>query len=217
MNHSFRFLGQGASPPRPWDQILVETQNFVVVPTLGAIVEGWLLVIPKRGYLSFAAIEAQLQSEAASVTALTKEIVQACYGSVAVFEHGPASRGQRVGCGVDHAHLHIVPTTRPLLPCVPLVTESKLNWHPTSSPFDASRYISDGTSYLYLEESDTGGLIAPADDAPSQLFRRVIAHQNGIPEQFDWREHAMEANVRATVRTISKYLLDENSGCISAA
>ena len=32
---------------------LYETENFAVIPSLGSIVEGWLLIIPKKHYLSY--------------------------------------------------------------------------------------------------------------------------------------------------------------------
>jgi hypothetical protein len=36
----------------PWNEFLIETENFAVVPSLGALVEGWLLMVPKEHYIS---------------------------------------------------------------------------------------------------------------------------------------------------------------------
>ena len=33
-----------------YNQRLYETDNFAVIPALGAIVKGWLLIIPKECY-----------------------------------------------------------------------------------------------------------------------------------------------------------------------
>ena len=40
----------------PWSAPLVETENFVVVPSLGALVEGWLLIVPKAHHISYGAL-----------------------------------------------------------------------------------------------------------------------------------------------------------------
>src|SRR5689334_5777564 len=41
----------------PWDRPLLSTDNFYVVPSLGSLVEGWLLVIPKDHVISAAALD----------------------------------------------------------------------------------------------------------------------------------------------------------------
>ena len=34
-----------------WDEPLFESPNFVVLPSLGALVEGWLLLVPKKHFI----------------------------------------------------------------------------------------------------------------------------------------------------------------------
>ena len=44
------------SAPAVWNEPILESQNFVVVPSLGSLVEGWTLLLPKSHYLSMGAL-----------------------------------------------------------------------------------------------------------------------------------------------------------------
>ena len=42
-------LSHSAEYPREsWDKLIYETRNFVVTPTIGALIEGWVLIIRLR-------------------------------------------------------------------------------------------------------------------------------------------------------------------------
>ena len=93
-----------------YNAVLFETDNFFAIPSLGSIVEGWVLIVPKRHYISMGAIRNDdLHNELDSFSSSIKDIVRQAYGNVILFEHGAARQNTAVGCGVDYAHLHIVP------------------------------------------------------------------------------------------------------------
>ncbi len=98
-----------ASHTEVWNESLIESPNFVVLPSLGELVEGWVLVVPKAHFLSLAVLPDSLIPEMRDLQQIVCERLQRIYGPVAVFEHGPAGEQHTVGCGVDHAHLHLVP------------------------------------------------------------------------------------------------------------
>jgi diadenosine tetraphosphate (Ap4A) HIT family hydrolase len=190
----------------PWDQVLFESDNFVVVPTVGAIVEGWVLIVPREPYLCMGAINAELREELQQVVALFAAAIRDCYGEVAAFEHGPSCVGTRVGCGVDHAHLHLLPAPRNLIADVDNVASANLSWHLADGLAATADYFRAGIPYLFVEQPIGCSMIADARQAPSQLFRRVVAYQVGSPEKFDWRGDAMESNVVSTSETLSQWL-----------
>ena len=41
------FLGEQTSTRNRYDRAILETRNFVVMPSLGSLVAGWLLVVPR--------------------------------------------------------------------------------------------------------------------------------------------------------------------------
>lgn len=208
MTNVFPFLNEKAArtsvnaADRPWDHVLCETENFVVVPTVGALIEGWLLIVTKQSYLCMGAIEEELHPELSALKDHVFTVLRQTYGDVAAFEHGPSQTGQQVGCGVDHAHLHVLPVAFPLTERVPIVTDVALDWQEVEGIHSAREMFGARTPYLYVEQPAGVGRITNASDAPSQLFRRVIADAIGSPKAFDWRNNPMEANVISTVNTL---------------
>jgi ATP adenylyltransferase len=90
------------------DQPLYKNVEWVVAPTLGAIVPDWLIVVPRNYALSFRSWQKQhcqapetIVSELCNHLGLTKD-------EVIWFEHGPNALGSSIGCGADHAHIHVI-------------------------------------------------------------------------------------------------------------
>jgi len=85
------------------DHILFESDNFVVVPTIGSIVPGWLLVVPRSHFLSVGSYSAARFQEFVKIQEAAAEALRECFGPVSCFEHGAVREREPVGCGVDHA------------------------------------------------------------------------------------------------------------------
>jgi diadenosine tetraphosphate (Ap4A) HIT family hydrolase len=90
------------------DQVLFESPNFVVVPSLGSILPGWLLIVPRNHFLCVGAMGDGLIHEMRQLRDEAAESLRSQIGPVTYFEHGPVKACTSVGCGIDHAHLHIV-------------------------------------------------------------------------------------------------------------
>jgi ATP adenylyltransferase len=103
-------LGEGYTT-----RVVRESKNFVVLPTIGPIVEGYLLIVPKQHYLSFGHIPAQHFREFMNLKEETRQVLREVYTTPIFFEHGPISESKRGGCSVEHAHLHAVPANVDLL------------------------------------------------------------------------------------------------------
>jgi diadenosine tetraphosphate (Ap4A) HIT family hydrolase len=182
---------------------LFETSNFVVVPTVGALVEGWLLIVPRARVLSFAEVPFGLRSELAVLQRTLAVAIRDCYGNAAMFEHGASKEGERLACGVNHAHRHLLPTPCDLIEGANRMFPGVFDWAPIAGGFPT---IASHKSYLHVEQRCDGtGFVATTKQAPSQLFRRVVASCLGVPHLFDWRSDPMEQNVVATIRAISKW------------
>jgi ATP adenylyltransferase len=187
-----------------WNRPLLESPNFVVVPSLGALVPGWLLLVPRKHCLSFGSIEGNWPVETEQMKARIVSQLQSYYGNVCIFEHGPSREKSLVGCGVDHAHLHFVPldfdlcsASRPFLP-------SDAAWSPASSA-ECHRAFNEGRDYLYIEQPIGNGLIATSTHFEGQLLRRAIANQLGQLDRFNWREHWLLSNVESTIRAMKQW------------
>ena len=190
-----------------WNVPLVGSANFVVLPSLGALVEGWVLVVPKEHFLSLAALPDSLIPEMRDLRRMLCERLQRIYGPVAAFEHGPAGKQCTVGCGVDHAHLHVVPVdfdlsvaVAPYLPPGSIWSEAGLT--------DCRVAVQEGDDYLYLEQPIDRARMVRHRNLESQLFRRAIAARLGMPDEFNWRNNPQIANVDRTIRAFKTAVQD---------
>jgi len=188
-----------------WDKILFQSKNFAVFPSLGALVEGWLLIVPKGHALCLGALSQQLHSELDELRSQVSHALEECYGSVTVFEHGPAQPCHLVGCGVDHAHLHILPTQINLIEGVKEIFPEPLEWELVGSVQETASLYEAGLPYLYVEQTPGRGFVTTHPNLQSQMFRRVIAKQIGKPEQYNWREFDGEDNILPTIERLEQW------------
>lgn len=185
-----------------WDTPIFESRNFVAIPTVGALVEGWLLVIPRTPILSFSQLSTPLFSELNTFLKDVVPAIQSVYGSVSIFEHGPSCAASAVGCGVDYAHLHLVPVDCDLLAGAKTIAPHIL-WRHAATIKDICQYAKNDCGYWFVQQ--TYGIdecyigTCPQEKLVSQLFRKVIANHIGCPDDFDWKQHSGEAAIAATV------------------
>jgi ATP adenylyltransferase len=191
---------------KPWDVILFQSKNFIVFPTMGGMLEGWLLVVPRRHYICMAAMEKNLWSELQELRELVSIAIEECYGPIAAFEHGPTKPDQPVGCGVDHAHLHLVPTRCDLSKGLEGFLSESVSWNAIGGIHDLKKiHESAKLPYLYLEQPLGCPSVATHSKFESQLFRRVLARHLDRGASYDWRQFPEEINAYATVCKIAEW------------
>lgn len=183
------------------DSPLAETENFVAIPSLGSLVEGWLLLVPRRHSLSLAGLTPEEERDAADFEqGLVGELGRA-YGPLVRFEHGAAIPGSAIGCSVDHAHLHFVPTRHDILTMARRLSP-EVSWRTSSftSYADLRRNVFGSE---YVRYTDQRGQTQIGTGAiPSQLLRRAIATAEGRPGYWDWRAHPFTETAKQTATTL---------------
>lgn len=203
LNSRFANILSDACPRPLHDTILRETSNVVVTPTLGSIIPNWLLVIPKR-YAANAAFWAD--SEYLTPSAVVQDIVRSfgCDPEHTIwFEHGAIAPGSIVGCGVDHAHIHILlspPFSFERL-CVESQRESGLRW--SCGRGNAYSVIDPEKSYFVVGQGDKFLLAQSVEAAGSQFFRKAIARIVHRDVAWDYRSYPHSENVAKTVARAS--------------
>src|SRR3989338_10498751 len=96
--------------------ILYESKNFNVFPTLGQIVDCYLLIATKDHFIGIGEIQTGWHRELNDVGKKVRDVLKHEYGQGPLFfEHGPAfadGKNGVIGGGgcIDHAYLHAVPT-----------------------------------------------------------------------------------------------------------
>jgi diadenosine tetraphosphate (Ap4A) HIT family hydrolase len=168
------------------DRILFETNNFVVFPGLGQIVEGYLLIITKKHFPSMRDVPQSIYSELNWVIDRTSEILKYKYGSDCIqFEHGASTFVQGGACCIEHAHLHIAPLNVDVSPYI----VKRKTFECQNYPGSARRLLRLEMPYLYVNlprENGSESFLMDATDLPSQYMRQVIAKAKGKEDEWDW-------------------------------
>jgi hypothetical protein len=191
-----------------FNETLFETKNFKVIPTLGSLIEGWLLVLPKRHFISFGAINNDhLYNELDILLSKLSIIVEREYGNYIIFEHGPVLPQTLVGCGVDYAHLHIVPINIDLIQKSSKYLNSP-SWVDVTNIRFVREYFKADIPYLLFQDSSRTVHIGTDKEIPSQVFRKVIAEHLKIVDEYDWKQFQFEGIIKNTIEKYSKFNKD---------
>jgi diadenosine tetraphosphate (Ap4A) HIT family hydrolase len=168
-------------------RVLLETASFAVLPSLGPLVAGHVLLCPKAHIRSFAQLPVDTYAEYAQVKARLRHFLAAAFhAGVQLFEHGASSAGKRRVCTVDHAHMHFVP----LPPSLGPVDLGGEEWAWCDGSPQSLAGLSAGSEYIFYEAADGVSrlLVAREREVESQYMRKVLATSLGKGGAWNWRE-----------------------------
>lgn len=196
---------------------VLETKNFVCVPSIGSFVEGYLLVIPRQHFLSSLSIPYHFSEELLSITKFIGKFYLTNYRSKFImFEHGSSNLDNPGGMSVLHAHLHLVPYNVSLISTV-----NEFSFIEYNSFYDLKNdYLSQSVQNPYLLLRDIDGKIyyCDAERIPSQYFRKKVCNNYGLTGMGDWKKFPFINNIEKTIASANRYQLqekyNENSGDI---
>jgi diadenosine tetraphosphate (Ap4A) HIT family hydrolase len=162
--------------------VVAETPNFVVLPSLGPLAEGHVLVSPIRHVAGFGRVDSAVGAEFIELKRRMRGLLEEIYGSaVHGFEHGAGSNG-RIPCSVEHAHFHLLP--------VPISTRIEprkaFAWKTFDGSIAALAAITNGSEYLWYEDPFGRANISVDGPFPSQYLRIVFAAALGVAD-WNWR------------------------------
>jgi len=166
-------------------RVVLDSESFAAVPSLGPLAEGHLLLCPRTHLPSAAALPQAVHAEYETVkAALAARLTFEYHAPVHVFEHGMACSGGRTLCTVDHAHVHLVPLPASL-GCLGLTGPE---WLEFDGSIEALTALTRGREYVMYAPPGGRSLVC-VDRAPefeSQFMRRAIARALGS-RTWDWR------------------------------
>jgi diadenosine tetraphosphate (Ap4A) HIT family hydrolase len=179
-------------PGRPYARrVILETSAFAVIPSLGPLADGHVLLCPKTHVRGFAALGRAVQIDYLDAKARLTERLAAEYGPMLyAFEHGMSIEGGHVICSTEHAHMHFVPF-QPSLPATWLDADV---WTVFDGSLAALERITGGNEYLLYESPSGVSYVAAAHDRrfQSQHMRQALAAAMKTGTHWDWR-HAPDA------------------------
>jgi diadenosine tetraphosphate (Ap4A) HIT family hydrolase len=186
----------------PGDYVLHQSANFIVVPSLGALTDWYVLIVPRRHVLSTGWLSPDERTELRAVSEdVISKVARRSGQNVVLFEHGSYSFRDKGGACHDHAHIHVVATEKPVSSFVDAVS-ADVELPPCEDWIEGAAGVvaESGRSYLALWTPD-GSRIGVANDAPSGFFRKSLAAWLGAdPAEHDWLVFPQIERLRAMVR-----------------
>jgi diadenosine tetraphosphate (Ap4A) HIT family hydrolase len=190
---------------RPGDfaaNILKETDAFFVVADHAPLVEGHILIIPKRHYACYGAVHAKMDEELASLKQEVRDFFNQYYAPSIFWEHGVFRQT------VYHAHLHCFPfgettydITAPLHTIVAHSQDDVRAW-----------YAAHG-HYFYLEDTVKSLLFAPEMDLYVQVIKDVLWHGvSSRSHQTQWRSQQQRHEEGAPLIAATRNMWHEYQG-----
>jgi diadenosine tetraphosphate (Ap4A) HIT family hydrolase len=203
--HPARDLIAAKLPGQPYARrVLLESESFAAIPSLGPLAPGHSLLCPKGHARSFAGLASDLDDELRVVKEELCGVLGRIYGpDIHIFEHGMAALGSRVLCTVEHAHLHVIPLATGAATRIPL----RGAWADIESSPQALREQAGQGEYVRYEAPDgRTSILRPAAAAgvESQHMRKVFARSLGRPAEWDWRARPDAALADASWRQFSR-------------
>lgn len=191
----------GSPPTGRW---IFETANFVVLPTIGALVAGWLLIVSKKHYRAAAVLPIEQLEELEILMSEVEAYLTVFFRQpVVFFEHGPGERNSGGAC-IDHVHIHAVPAS------IDFTNELK-SYLPTvlNRMTDLNALAQTGKPYLFYQSVEgVRHQIVLDTETPSQFFRQIVAQQLGLADKWDWAVFPELPNVQTAIDCACPYCVE---------
>lgn len=190
------------------DVIIYESENFVVVPGLGPLTEGYLMIMTKQHYLSLAQIPENLYDEYLEVERDMCDLLETMYGrKVSVFEHGTGANGAVGLKSIVHMHMHLMldnALSKEYLRMYSMVPIESVCGKTTESYF----YYKSPNGEMWM-------VTDPEVYIQRQVHRQIYAEEHGLAKgQFNWRTTAFTEKTETNVWQLYMHLKNETDGRI---
>ncbi len=176
---------------REVDQPIVECDDYYALSSIGGFIPGWTLIFPKEHQFNMSRDYRRpaFQEFVHKVAA----VVSNEFGSCVYFEHGAVRQNSQTGCGVNHAHFHIVPFSKSI-ETLAAAHHPDYKWEMIHTSEIEGR--SQGAEYLFcsdrFDKPLTGGILSVLEDSESQFFRKILASAIGLDSLYDYKKYRFE-------------------------
>lgn len=186
------------------EAILMETSQFFVLADHAPLVEGHLLIVPKRHFACYGAVPREHDEELLAIKRRVSDFFGAVYSAPVFFEHGVFHQT------VYHAHLHAFPFGRVELG---LHLLAATDGRPVMSQADLRTWYAERGHYFYLEQPPAPGASVEAAIFPpveSRYFAVLgqLRARSGVPG--GWQPQVVrrvtgKAHMRALIERWQRY------------
>lgn len=194
----------------PATRLIDQSPNFALLADISPLVEGHLLLVPKRHFNNFGlcALEPTLASELSDFREISLELVQARYGPVTILEHGSSPYMGPTAC-VTHAHWHLVPNAERILR---VFEHDELVGSDLDSWTDLALVGDRDAPYIYCRTPSIERFYDKNLSKRHQYLRVALAETFDIDEPlWDWGLHTFTDHLRSTVKALTADVEERNA------
>ena len=175
--------------------IIEETEYFYILPTLGSLVDGYILIVTKRHINSMSELNENELIEYKNIIDKYQNLFKKIYNKTPiVFEHGtPNQNSEMKANSVTHAHTHIVN--------INFSNEKEILEKYNFKQINDFKEINKNTNYIkYISNNKI--YITYKFPSVSQLMRILIAEELNYKDKFDWKKERFDENIISTIERI---------------
>lgn len=175
--------------------IIEETEYFYILPTLGSLVDGYILIVTKRHINSMSELNENELIEYKNIIEKYQNLFKKIYNKTPiVFEHGtPNQNSEMKANSVTHAHTHIVN--------INFSNENEILEKYNFKKINDFKEINKNTNYIkYISNNKI--YITYNFPSVSQLMRILIAEELNYKDKFDWKKERFDENIISTIERI---------------
>ena len=176
-----------------YNTIIEETNNFIVIPTIGSLVDGYILIVTKEHFYNMLNLDENIKLEYLSLINKYRLRFKNVYKKYPiVFEHGTNNLENTVS-SIIHAHTHIV--NHKFSDEKTIIEELKFK------EFD---FLNDNlqNNYIMYISNDNNYYISTSFNNRSQLMRYYIAKDLNMINKYDWNKYIFSENITTTIQKI---------------
>jgi diadenosine tetraphosphate (Ap4A) HIT family hydrolase len=178
------------------ERILCRSDNFITIPSVSPLSVDHLLIFPEYHISSLAQLPHNLLPEFIDFVNSINQILSNKHTSIIMFEHG-VGKGQQGGCGIDHAHLHILPCSSDLYNNTIIELTNSYN-KPLFTNLKDLIKISNISNYIIIGNSINNMNIYNSTYFESQTVRKILCKFLNI-EDWDWKKLTNKSNFEQTI------------------
>jgi SAM-dependent methyltransferase/diadenosine tetraphosphate (Ap4A) HIT family hydrolase len=192
----------GTKQEAGYSRLIRRTSVVDVLAGLGAVIPGYVLLMPWRHVRSIGELTALEMSHVFDAAwKMADRVVSIFGGSVVLVEHGSSGHehGPSGAC-IDHAHIHLFPLDAGISPALFEIPGTR----PIDDLTELNALARRGKNYYYCASDRAKGHLAVEPRLISQQARRIWAKAVGRQDEWDWAAFPFLANAQLTANRLSR-------------
>lgn len=156
---------------------IADFSDFYVLSDGAPLSKGHLLLVTRSHIPCFASLPKEYLNEYFEIRKKIIDFLEKYYGKVIIFEHGVS------GQTINHAHLHFLPTNKPVIPQIKNNFKTK-----KIKDFSSLQEIyNKNKKYLYIEEHGSKYDVLEDNPPPGFFHSYILADLLGVSKDFATR------------------------------